>query len=97
MKTKLIYAVTVAGALCVGSLLNSEKAAAAAAPGVDPGAPPIGKIVDITVIAWPLGTQPVLKINGTLVAMQSEWIVVNEGTYDHWIPTAKVMSMRVSK
>lgn len=96
MKTNLIYAATVAGALCVGFLINPEKAAAAA-PAPDAGSPPIGKTVDVTVISWPLSTQTALKINGTLVALQSNWVVVAEGTYEHWIPAEKVLDMRASK
>ncbi|MEO5916005.1 MAG: hypothetical protein ABIS50_17350 [Luteolibacter sp.] len=97
MKTNLIYAAVVGGALCVGFLMNTEKVAAAAAPGSDPGAPPIGKLVDVTVITWPLSTQPAFKINGTLIAMQPNWLVVNEGNYDHWIPTDKVMDIKAAK
>ncbi|MEO5716889.1 MAG: hypothetical protein ABIT37_25640 [Luteolibacter sp.] len=97
MKTNLIYAASVGGALCVGFLMNTEKVTAAAAPGPDPGASPIGRLVDVTLISWPLSTQPAYKINGTLITMQPEWLVVNEGNYDHWIARDKVMEMKASK
>lgn len=97
MKTKFIYAAMVAGALYVGFLVNTQKIVAAATPHPDPGAAPVGKQVEIAVISWPLSTQTVLRINGSLVDMQPDWIVVNEGNYDHWIPAEKVVAMRVWK
>jgi hypothetical protein len=96
MKTKFIYAAIVAGSLYFGFVLNSQNVSAAATPDPDPGGPPIGKQVEITVISWPLRQTP-LKINGSLVAMQPDWVVVNEGNYDQWIPASKVMIIRASK
>lgn len=94
---KLLLAIALSGALSTGFLIHSAKAAGATAPPPGAGTPPLGKMVDITLVAWPLSTQVTEKINGTLVAMQSDWIVVAEGTYEQWIPTEKVMVMRASK
>ena len=97
MKTNLIYLIALAGVLCTGFLINSDKVAAAPVPSPGAGTPPIGKVVDVTLVAWPLSTQVTEKINGTLISMQSDWIIVAEGSYEHWIPTAKVMEMKASR
>lgn len=34
---------------------------------------------------------------GTLVSLGPEWVVLRQGTYDHWIPRGKVLMMRVSR
>jgi uncharacterized membrane protein len=36
-------------------------------------------------------------VEGTLVAMGGEWLVLKDGTYENWIPRDKVLFMRVSR
>ena len=96
MKTKLIaLAVAAIAAPLTVSLVSNQ--AAAAAPVAAAPATPLGRLVEIQLIAWPLSTAIVGKVNGTLIAMPTGWLVVAEGSYEHWIPSEKVMSMRVSR
>ena len=96
MKTKLIaLAVAAIAAPLTVSLVSNQ--AAAAAPVAAAPATPLGRLVEIQLIAWPLSTTIVGKVNGTLIAMPTGWLVVAEGSYEHWIPSEKVMSMRVSR
>jgi len=97
MKTIFICAIAVVGALCPGVLIHSDKADAAQVTTPGAGTPPIGKVVDVTLVAWPLSTQTTEKVNGTLVSMQSDWIIVADGSYEHWIPAGKVMEMKASR
>ena len=57
----------------------------------------MGRLVDVQLVAWPLSTAPAGLIRGTLVAMTTGWLVIKEGSYEHWVPMEKVMSMRVSR
>lgn len=45
------------------------------------------------------GTYEVLdnKVQGELLAISSEWLVLKDGNYENWIPRDKVLSMRVSR
>ncbi len=62
-----------------------------------PGTPPIGRLVDVTLVAWPLSTTKAGRVSGTLLSMTGDWIVVKDGSYEHWIPTLKVLEMNASR
>lgn len=95
MKTNLIaLAVAALAATLTVSLVSNQ--AAAAAPAAAP-ATPLGRLVEIQLIAWPLSTANVGKVTGTLIAMPTGWLVVADGSFEHWVPVEKVMSMRVSR
>jgi hypothetical protein len=96
MKNKLIAIAVTAIAATIPLTLISNRADAAAPVAAAP-ATPLGRLVEIQLIAWPLSTTIVGKVNGTLIAMPTGWLVVAEGSYEHWIPSEKVMSMRVSR
>jgi len=61
------------------------------------GTPPVGRIVELTLVAWPASTAPAAKVNGKLLAMTDQWIIVADGTYEVWVPKDKVMTMRASR
>ncbi len=61
------------------------------------GTPPLGRQVDIHMVAWPLSTVETNKVVGTLIAMTDQWIIVKEGSDENWIPRDKVMLMKASK
>lgn len=37
------------------------------------------------------------SVEGTLVRVDDEWLVLKDGTYENWIPRDKVLFMRVSR
>jgi len=61
------------------------------------GAPPLGRQVQILMVAWPLSTAVANKVEGTLMAMTDQWIVVKDGSDESWVPREKVMLMKASK
>ena len=61
------------------------------------GTPPIGKLVDVMLVAWPLNTGNAGKVSGTLVAMSDQWIIVESGSQETWVPKEKVMTMTASR
>jgi hypothetical protein len=94
MKTKttaILMAALLIGAVGIG--LND----AAAAPAATAAESPVGRLVDVQLVAWPLSTAPAGMLHGTLIAMTTGWLVIKEGSYEHWVPMEKVMSMRVSR
>lgn len=96
MKNQLI-AITVATLAAITATTLVSNHAAAAAPVAAAPATPLGRLVEIQMIAWPLSTAIVGKVNGTLTAMPTGWLVVTDGSFEHWVPVEKVMSMRVSR
>jgi hypothetical protein len=48
-------------------------------------------------VAWPLSTAVANKVEGTLVAMTDQWIIVKEGSDESWVPREKVLLMKASK
>jgi hypothetical protein len=36
-------------------------------------------------------------VEGTLVLLDNEWLVLKDGTYENWIPRDKVLFMRASR
>ena len=61
------------------------------------GTPPIGRLVDISLVAWPLSTGTAERVTGTLLSMTGDWVVVKDGSFEHWIPKEKVMNMKASR
>jgi hypothetical protein len=61
------------------------------------GSPPLGRRVEIQMVAWPLTTAISNKVEGTLLAMTDQWIIVKEGSDESWVPREKVMLMKASK
>jgi hypothetical protein len=72
--------------------------AEAQTPGVTAaGSPPLGRQVQIQMVTWPISTVLVNKVEGTLIAMTDQWIIVKEGSDESWVPREKVMLMKASK
>ena len=61
------------------------------------GTPPLGRQVEIHMVAWPLSTAVANKVEGTLIAMTDQWIIVKQGSDESWVPREKVMLMKASK
>jgi hypothetical protein len=86
------------GVLCaVAVYLFTPPQQVAAQPGGTSGTPPIGRIVEVTLVAWPSEVGAPLKVMGNLLSMTGDWIVVKEGSYEHWMPKEKVMDMKASR
>jgi len=62
-----------------------------------PGTPPIGLLVEVRLISWPLATADAGKVQGKLVAMTDQWLVVASGSDEFWLPKDKVMAMKASR
>ena len=60
-----------------------------------PATPRVGRPVEIQLIAWPMATVEVAKIQGTLVAMADGWIILKSGSQETWLPREKVLTMKV--
>ena len=90
----------VLGILACGALYLAVPVGHAEAPNpVRPplGTPPLGKPVDVVLVAWPLNTGNAGKVSGTLVAMTDQWIIVESGSQETWVPKEKVMTMTASR
>lgn len=97
MKYKSVYVLGLV-ALVVASWSITGFRAKAQTPGsVAVGTPPLGRQVEIHLVAWPLSNTEANKIGGTLIAMTDQWIIVKEGSDENWIPREKVMFMKASK
>lgn len=97
MKNSLIAA---AGILAAGIMYFTMAGSPAAAQNAglsSPGTPPVGRLVDIQVVMWPLATSNPAKISGTLVAMTDQWIIVASGNQETWVPKEKVMTLTASR
>jgi hypothetical protein len=98
MKTKtlaMMAGLVTAGVIyfCIpASQMQAQPSAVQAA-----GTPPIGRLVDIELVAWPLTTERAGIVKGTLLSMTGDWIVVKDGTYEHWLPKEKVLNMKASR
>lgn len=98
MKKSLVVAL-LAAAMVAMTLEFSGTSARAQTPvaASSPGTPPIGRLVDIRLVAWPLATAEAGRITGTLIAMTDQWLIVKDGTFEHWVPKEKVMDMKASR
>jgi len=61
-----------------------------------PGTPPIGLMVELR-LAQSITTADGGKVQGTLVAMTDQWIVVGSGSDEFWVPKEKVTLMKASR
>lgn len=98
MKTTLIAAIAVLA--LAGSILPFVSTSANGASYADQAAStsyPIGKIVEVALVTWPLTTQRGETVRGTLLSISSEWVVVKDGSYENWVPREKVMTLRASR
>ena len=43
------------------------------------------------------GLTPEGTVEGTLISMDREWVVLKDGTYESWIPRDKVLLIRASR
>lgn len=98
MKANLMWVSGLVAAAVVYFALPQQRAVAQT--GVAPqaaGTPPVGRLVDISLVAWPLSTATAGRVAGTLLSMTGDWVVVKEGTFEHWIPKEKIMDMKASR
>ena len=100
-----------AGAALIGAVVSfstpAVQAKQEAAPAV--GAIPVGLRCIVTLDPRATGHTPVFEtqqksglsgehiVEGHLVSMGDEWLVLKDGTYENWIPRDKVLLMRVSR
>lgn len=100
MKNLRILAVVAVAAVCLISTPQSAEAQAGRTVAA-PGTPPIGRLVEISLSPWSYGQMPAAKddrkVSGTLVAMTDRWVVVQEGTFENWVPMERVVVMRASR
>jgi len=61
-----------------------------------PGTPPIGLPVELRLVQS-ITTADGGKVQGTLVAMTDQWIVVASGSDEFWVPKDKVGLMKASR
>jgi hypothetical protein len=97
MKTKLFLLASLITAVVVYFGMPSDQAAAQPSESQAAGTPPIGRLVEVTLVAWPISSQPAAKVTGNLLAMMDDWIIVKEGSYEHWVPKEKILDMKVSR
>jgi hypothetical protein len=43
------------------------------------------------------GMSPERAVEGVLVSIDAEWLIVKDGTYESWIPRDKVLFLRASR
>lgn len=102
MKTKLSMIAVASVVAAIALLATPDRAAAQAGrTAAAPGTPPIGRLVEISLSPWSYGQTPTAKddrkVTGTLVAMTDRWVVVQEGTFENWVPMERVVVMRASR
>jgi hypothetical protein len=97
MKTLGRVGMVAMAALGIYLLLPAQEAAAQPGAGQAAGTPPIGRVVEVTLVAWPVGTGTPMKITGNLLSMTGDWIVVKEGSFENWMPKEKVLNMKASR
>ena len=63
-----------------------------------PGAPPVGLVCEVKVLATVVSHKTeIIQVNGTLLSMRDEWIVLQDGTDEIWVPREKVITLRASR
>lgn len=97
MKTKLAMAMGLLAAGMIWFYSAGSPAAGQTGSQSSPGTPPVGRIVDVTVVSWPLTTASPSKVSGTLVAMTDKWIIVAAGNQEVWVPIEKVLYVMASR
>ncbi len=87
----------VLGAMIAASLAVLAPAATAApeSPSYGTVESPVGRPVEITVSS---GTQAApATYNGTLVAILPAWVIIKNGSSETWLPTDKVLGIKVDR
>lgn len=97
MRTKLSWVVGVAVAVVVYFVVPQQSSQAQTGAPQIPGSSPVGLQVNVTLVAWPLSTAEAGRVNGTLLSMTGEWLVVKDGSVEHWIPREKLLTMKASR
>lgn len=97
MKANLMWVSGLVAAAVVYFAIPQQQAVAQTGAAQAAGTPPVGRLVDITLIAWPLSTGTAGRVAGTLLSMTGDWVVVKDGTFEHWIPKEKIMNMKASR
>ena len=97
MKNISVCVLGLAALVAVSWSVTGFRAEAQTPGSIAVGTPPLGRQVEIHMVAWPLSTVEVNKVGGTLIAMTDQWIIVKEGSDENWIPREKVMLMKASK
>jgi hypothetical protein len=97
MKNTPMLILGLASAVALVIAFPSQQATAQTRVAQAAGSPPIGKIVKIDLVAWPLTTQVAGEVKGTLLSMTSDWVVIQDGSYEHWVPKEKVLTMHASR
>ena len=94
---KSILCVLGAAVVVIVSMNLGGNRAEAQTPSVA-GTPPVGRLVDILMVAWPASTVPVgNNVKGKLLAMTDQWLIVESGNMEIWVPKEKVMTMTASR
>ena len=97
MKKSVTCALGAAAVVAISLSFVGNHAEAQTPPRSSAGTPPIGRLVEIHLVAWPLSTTDAGKVGGTLISMTDQWIIVQDGTFEIWLPKDKVMSIRASR
>lgn len=97
MKTILLSGSGILAAAILYFHVGTQPAQAQSGQRSSPGTPPVGRLVDVQLIAWPISTVAAYKVSGTLVAMTDQWIIVEAGNQEVWVPKEKVMTMTASR
>ena len=97
MKKISICVMSLAAVVAVSWSLTGFRAEAQTSGTATAGSPPLGRQVAVQMVIWPFSTGVVAKVEGTLVALTDQWVVVKEGTDENWLPREKVMYMKASK
>lgn len=72
--------------------------AEAQTPGAAPAvAPPVGRQVVVRMVLWPYSTDVSAKVEGILIGMSDQWIIVKDGSDENWLSRDKVMFIKASK
>jgi hypothetical protein len=97
MKKISVCMLSLAAVVAVSWSITGFRAEAQTPGSIAAGTPPLGRQVEIQMVAWPLSTAVANKVEGTLVAMTDQWIIVKEGSDESWVPREKVLLMKASK
>ena len=51
----------------------------------------------VRMVLWPYTTDVAAKVEGTLIGMSDQWIIVKDGSDENWLSRDKVMFIKASK
>ena len=85
----------------VGILFSLNERADAQTPSQTPpapGTPPIGLLCEVKVLASVMSQKTeIIQVKGKLLAMTDQWIVLQDGTDEHWVLCKKVVTLKASR